>query len=752
MPKLQPSDWKRNVPAGMKALGQWVGWSTTEGRKVPKNLTTGRSAKANDPATWGKYDDAARWYERHQKDPNRGCGFVFRKGDGLVFVDVDNCLTDDGKLNEWAEPIIRPFIGRCYAEKSPGGRGLHLFLIANFPAGTTKTGATWKVFPEQKDRRDNIAVFDDRRFSTVTGDVFEGSRTLAPNQSELDALLARTGLSAKLTGAGDDATTAPQGEEISEQTIADVKRALEATDADLPYDQWLKVGMALRSLGDVGFKIWDEWSRKGKSYKSGETRAKWAGFKPEGVGIGSVFFVAEDESGFTLRTSAEDDFASFKGVGDDKPEERYERGSLVKWRELGLHLVATGKGQNITVKPSEGDVNVGLYFENHERWKGQLRFNVRTAEVEALDGEPIDLHQMARHVQFFMGWGRSPSEESVLRAVSAVSRLNSYDPVAEWLKGLKWDQGSRIAALPALLGLEDDEMTRRHLKRWMIGAVARAFIPGCRFQTMLVIHGAQGKKKSEFFSRLAVRPEWYSESQVDMTNKEGQLALLGPWIVENAELDGMTRADVTRVKVFISEAVSRFRKPYGRKTESHPRRCALGGTTNEVEFLRDPTGSRRFHLIGVKPDVELKVELLDEKMVAQLWAEATALFLRKERWWDEGDEVRAVLAANEEHYEGTALDGYVQAVLVELKSRAVTTVQEVTLRLADKFRLPHSLRQRDVAASMARAGWTLTRLRAAGSQRRFWHSATAQPEFLEKAAEQALARIEQGEFSEEDTK
>lgn len=745
--KLQPADWKRNIPPGMKALERWAGWSMTEGRKVPKNVKTGGNAMASNSATWCGWDDACRWYERHQKSEKHGVGFMVQKGDGLVFVDVDDCLEEDGeKLKAWAGPLVEPMLPHCYAERSPGGRGLHLFLIASFPPGVSKSGATWKLDPKDKKNRQSIAVFDDRRYSTLTGDVYRGRRSLEKGQAQLDALLLRTGLDAKLGAAPE---VDDEEREVTDDDVELVKKALASTDPDLHHDDWVKVGMALKSgLGDEGFALWDAWSRKGAKYKSGETRAKWASFQGEGVDLGSLFYVAEEYGGFTLRTTAQEDFKAFKDLPEDEAAESpYETGSLVKWQSLKLILVARGSGKNVTVKPAEGDANIGIYLQAHERWRGQLKYNDRTCEVDSLDGEPLNLHELVRHITAFMGWGRSPSEEGVHRAARAVAMQHRYDPVADWLRGLTWDGTARVGTLLELVGLEDTEMTRNHMTRWLVGCVARAFKPGCRFQTMLVLHGAQGKKKSEFFRRLATRDDWYSESEIDMRTKEGHLALLGPWIVENAELDGMTRADVSRVKVFIGEAISRFREPYARKNTPHPRRCGLGGTTNETEFLRDPTGSRRFWLLAVLG--ELRVELLTDELVASLWAEAVSLYRSGLRWWDEGLEVDALLKSNEEHFEGTALDGYVQAVLVDLELRSVTTVQEVLLALAQKYRVPPNVRQREVAAAMRRAKWERSTLRVAGEQHRFWVAPKAQAEYLQKAAEQAHMRITASEFAEE---
>jgi tetratricopeptide (TPR) repeat protein len=210
-----------------------------------------------------------------------------------------------------------------------------LVRVGTLPAQFKGTGLTWK--PDKK-KRDGISVFHDGRHSTVTGSVYQGSKVMAAAQAELDELLRATDLWSRMNGSPGQSEKTDR--ELTKETVELAKKALAATDPDLHYDQWVKVGMALRSLGDVGFKIWDEWSRRGATYKPGETRAKWASFKPEGVGLGSLFYVAEEEGGFTLRTSAEDDFASFRDLpeDDEAPAERYEGGSLAKWRAL---VVAT---------------------------------------------------------------------------------------------------------------------------------------------------------------------------------------------------------------------------------------------------------------------------------------------------------------------------------------------------------------------------------------------------------------------------
>lgn len=729
--KLEPSEWKKNVPAGMRVLHQWVGWH----RKAPVHAVSEVPARVNDPSCFSPWSDVAAFYERHQKDPRRGAGFIFTKGNGLVFIDFDHCLDEHGMLKAWAQPLVEPFIGETYVERSPSGRGLHVFLLGSLEARPGLTGKRVKVGDGA------VEVYHDRRHSTVTGDVYLESRRLGATQEQLDALLEATGLGRALRDRPEPKATRSD----TEVDVAAVNAALDSIDPDLGHDEWVKIGMALHAgLGDDGFKLWEEWSKRGTKWKSGECSKRWASFHRSGITIASLFHVAKEHGYKRPHASAEQDFAEYVEAGDDVDEvEEYQAGGLAGWRDCNLHLVRKGSGKNVCYEPSEGDANIGQYLLNHPKWKDRLRYNERTMEVE-LDGKPIDLHEMGKHVLWFMGWKRSPSEDSVFRTAKAVALRNSYDPVREWLESLTWDGKQRIDTLNETLRLEASEHARRYLRRWLIGAVARAYTPGVEMQTMLVLHGEQGKKKSSFFKRMAVRDEWYAESQVDMRSKDGQLSALGPWLIEIAELAGMAKAEVDKVKVFISERNPSFRPPYGRKNERHPRRAVFAGTTNEDEFLRDPTGARRFWLIAVER--ELQLDYLTSEVVSQLWGEAVHAFKHGERWWDESDEVRATIERNAEHYQGTALDTQVETVLDDLKSQGVTTMSEVVLGLHVRFGVQMTVRHADIGHAMRRRGWQHVRLKIDGEARRLWKAPSVKDGNLREAAVIALKRTVGSEF------
>lgn len=716
--RLSPSDWKQKVATFREAGRIWA----AHREKRPLDLANERPAKSNNPATWREWQDAARFYERTQGNPQAGVGVMLSRhafgGKGLICLDFDDALGADGMLRPWAQPLVQVFVGKTYVERSLGGRGVHVFLLGGFPEGCTKRQATVK-FEDPEAPKAKLEAFSEPHFVALSGDVLFGSAHLGTAPDALLAVLEESGLLMKLLTQASPAEGAPAGA----ADLAELPRAVEALNAIDPgceRQTWLECGMALhQAFGPKGWEPWSEWSSKGSNFAGvGDCGKVWASFESTagGVTLGTLFHRAK-EAGWKPTSMAPPQVPAveeFKDYVVDEPDEKndgtYQEGLPKDWGRLGLHTYVTGTGKNMSVKVSEGEANVGQYLTRHERWAGRLRFNERTGQVEC-DGRTVDLHEIGKEVLWFCSWRRSPHEDTVKKGVKAAALKQRYDPVADWLKAQDWDGVERLSKLCASLGLEDDHYTRRSLRRWMIGAVARALRPGCEMQTMLVLHGGQGRKKSSLFKRLAVKVEWYSGSHVDMNSKDGQLQLLGPWIVEVAELNGMSKAEVEKVKGFVSEAVSIFRAPYDSEVRSYPRRVVLAGTTNESEFLRDGTGARRFWLIAV-PE-EIKLDYLTDEVLGQVWAEARVAFEKGERWWDMGEEVVEASSRNEQHYQGTGLDELVAAALSEVTGTG-TTSSAILLKLVHDRAVSPGTRRSDVGAAMKRQGWIPTKIRPAG--------------------------------------
>jgi hypothetical protein len=139
---------------------------------------------------------------------------------------------------------------------------------------------------------------------------------------------------------------------------------------------------------------------------------------------------------------------------------------------------------------------------------------------------------------------------------------------------------------------------------------------------MLVLENPeQGTDKSSALRVLAVDPEWFSDNlPLGLSARETIEAVAGRWIIEVSELQGMRKSDIGRVKAFQSRDTDRARTAYARTVTDARRQCIIIGTTNELEYLRDLTGNRRWWPVSVgRFDLEALRRDRD-----QLWAEAAA--------------------------------------------------------------------------------------------------------------------------------
>ena len=121
------------VPQTLQQRNLWGLWRKEDGRKVPYSADLKYNGKISKTAAWQwkSYADAATKYE-YSGDYD-GLGFLFTKTGGLVFIDLDHCINDDGEPNEFAAEIIELFAG-SYMEYSQSETGLHIVVRGYVPA------------------------------------------------------------------------------------------------------------------------------------------------------------------------------------------------------------------------------------------------------------------------------------------------------------------------------------------------------------------------------------------------------------------------------------------------------------------------------------------------------------------------------------------------------------------------------------------------------------------------------------------
>jgi putative DNA primase/helicase len=159
------------VPKELITTNQFVCWRQEvrdgDRTKVPYSPLTGKRASTTNPSTWASFEEATRYADEHGMD---GVGFVFTEDDPFVGIDLDKCRDpESGKVEKWAQKIVKAL--DSYAEVSPSGSGLHLYVKG--------------VLPGQNNRKDHIEMYQSRRYFTLTGKHLTGTPTKIHERQEV---------------------------------------------------------------------------------------------------------------------------------------------------------------------------------------------------------------------------------------------------------------------------------------------------------------------------------------------------------------------------------------------------------------------------------------------------------------------------------------------------------------------------------------------------------------------------------------
>lgn len=291
------------------------------------------------------------------------------------------------------------------------------------------------------------------------------------------------------------------------------------------------------------------------------------------------------------------------------------------------------EGTQLRLVLGKGDLPRGCYanallvLQYDPRWQS-LRQNILGHQIE-YEGKIVPNAQLTARAAIFYSrvYGLDFGAQTVDNAIIAVAGERMYNPVAEYLNGLVWDGETRLWRVPGeVLGVETD-LCAAYIRRFFIGAVARALKPGCKLDTALILVGPQGIGKSTFF-RVCFG-EWFSDSPIPIGDRDAFIQIATCWGYEAAELESLNKTTAEAVKQFMSASIDTYRGLWERFAVPRPRHSVMCGSTNTTQFLVDATGSRRFWPIQLAAPVN--VELL-RTWRDQLWAEAVVRYQGGEQW------------------------------------------------------------------------------------------------------------------------
>lgn len=252
-------------------------------------------------------------------------------------------------------------------------------------------------------------------------------------------------------------------------------------------------------------------------------------------------------------------------------------------------------------------------------------------------------------------------------ALDIHAATHAFNDVQDYINGLIWDGTPRLDTMFIdYLGAEDNDYNRAVCRKSFTAAIARAMQPGCKYDNMLILCGRQGLGKSTILDKMS--RGWFNDSIRTFEGKEASELLQGVWLVEVAELDAFRRTDVSRIKQFLSLRADRYRAAYGRNVKELPRCCAFFGTCNQMDFLQDMTGNRRFWPVDVGVTIHPGTEKnhspnvwndLTEDVINQIWAEAKARWLMGEPLYLTGEIEEQAQEMQESHRDASPKEGII---------------------------------------------------------------------------------------------
>lgn len=423
-------------------------------------------------------------------------------------------------------------------------------------------------------------------------------------------------------------------------------------------DYYLPVTAACASVGQEIFDDWVDWVLRGHH---GEKPSNSKAFKWRGLNKSSALtlykLAKEQDPNWYSKLPAEFKSQSLKrGKGyqevDPLPIIKSEGTvDMANFTKMSISAVLPEPPQDVPVSDDAPATNKGRKSKtNSDKCAEQdeyvaaiqtafknIRMNILTDQVEydgpdgkpeVIEGRRLDTMKTEMAIEHRV----SIPKEEVISAIYYAARQNTHCPIKNYLETCErssiphpnWDN------IASEFLHNDTPEANVALKRFMIGAVARAFNPGCAMSWLPILIGKQGAGKSMFCRSLAPT-KLFAEVSTDIQGLIKEPAKLHQsWIIELPEIDYQFKVkNIEPFKNLVTTRIDETRKPYARESQKMPRRFVFMGTTNKSALLVDSTGNRRFVPIEIKPNHQVDWQRIQNER-DMLWCSAVQAYRNQE--------------------------------------------------------------------------------------------------------------------------
>jgi len=562
------------IPQVLKDIPRWVTWKAVanNGDKPRKVLydpnLLDQYGKSNDPDTWSSFEKALTSFEEGDR---AGIGFVLNN-DGLVGVDLDNCVDEKGTISPEAIDFLKK-LQPSYCEYSPSRKGLRALGYAEpLTKGINGSFNTLQV-----------EMYSTGRYLTITGDVIKdkGIQKM-PNFNSL-------------------------ANQIKPQQVV---AAIPAPNSNQEF-------YVDTNRNNYLFKF----ASKARNVISSEYILLQA-ILEENNRVCKPPLTEHEIRATILKTVSNYEFLPKISLPNQDFQVNAD-GEVIQDIDCLqfdiTNLEMTKKGQ-IT------NTNDNLYAALNQL---QLKYDEFTQQIMLYDKNEF---RAIRETDFFSlsiqlekhGFA-TPSKTNLADCVYKVAHDQRFDSAIDWANSLKWDGISRIDHLFSnYFGVEQSHREMAYSQYFSTAMAGRLLVPGIKADMVIVLIGKEGMRKSSAVNALAPIQDTYAELNFsDIHHKDSKMLLNGKLIGELAELQGLRSKEAEMIKAWVVRQVEEYRPPFAKLNVRIPRRCAFIGTSNNDEFLSIGENNRRWLPLDVVNQANIEALIADRN---QIWAESIELF------------------------------------------------------------------------------------------------------------------------------
>jgi hypothetical protein len=694
-----------NIPEILKNYSYWGYWRHIykEGNAKPAKVpyrTDGKPASPSNSDDWTTFDKAILSYNNSVAN---GLGFLIDMKHPVCFVDIDNCIDDNGNLSKIAQEIVAFF--KSYTEVSQSGKGIHILFEGN--KDYIDILLKWN-----KNIKLGLEFYIDKRYCAITGDVYNelGAIRQVPNLDVAEFIEKYKPRAKEIsTGAPNLSTQASVNKYLKSKNFKKspkmqdfeilniIKNSKQAEKFNQLYINSGKYVDSDESSNDLAIcnilafytqnieqiaRIWrsskldrDKLSRKDYVYK------------------------------FTIHNAISGLSATYQSIS----KERSNNSDI--WDK---EFVAYDKGE-IIPKMSISNMTRLMELEGIE-----LKYNEMSRELE-FNGNTFRNGDDVTVLDFAVKHGfKNANISTINNYMDKLAQNNSYHPVREYLDNLNLiDSNEEIDKLSNTLELvnEDDRpYVDMLLRKWLISCVAAIYEPNYRSQGVLTLQGKQSIGKSTWFRKLFPENSFCGEFVgLDVNNRDSIQKATKYWTVELAELESTFKKDFIALKGFITSEYDEYRAAYERKSEKHKRKTVFCGTVNSNEFLKDDTGDRRFWIIEID-----KIDMKADIDISRLWGEVLYLYkVKAETYYLDYSQVGKTIEKNREYTIKTEIDDVLDILIDDTLPKRPYTNAEIMDKIRN-YRPVHGLTSTILGKALHKRGYHNIHKKINGKNKRIY--------------------------------